>query len=84
MDKVLSTRIDEGIIKRVHLLSQKLNTSKKAVIEAAILLYCQRIAEENRIDVLDQTFGSWVREESPEQTVKSARNNFKESMERHH
>ena len=84
MDKALSTRIDEGIIKTVHLLSQKLNPSKKAVIEAAILLYCQRIEEENRIDVLDQTFSSWVREESPEQTVKYARNKFKESMERHH
>ena len=84
MDKVLSTRINEGIIKRVNFLSQKLNTSKKAVIEAAILLYCQSIEEKNRIDVLDQRFGSWVREEPPEQTVKSARNKFQESMERHH
>ena len=84
MDKILSTRIDESIIKRLNLLSQKLNTSKKAVIEAAILLYCQKIEEENRIDILDQTFGSWVREESPEQTVRSARNKFQKSMERHH
>ena len=83
MDKILSARIDEGIIRRVDFLSQKLNTSKKAVIEAAILLYCQKVEEENRIDVLDQTFGSWVREESPEQTVKSVRNKFQKSMERH-
>ena len=64
MDKILSARIDEGVIRRVEFLSRKLHTSKKAVIEAAILSYAQKIEEENEIDILEQTFGSWVREES--------------------
>ena len=41
MDKIFSTRIDEAVIKRIGLLSQKLNISKKALIEQAIIQLMQ-------------------------------------------
>jgi len=41
MDKIFSSKIDEAVIHKIGLLAQKLNTSKKSIIETAIREYSQ-------------------------------------------
>jgi len=83
MDKIFSTRIDEAVHKRIGLLAQKLNIPKKAIIERAIMQYSDNINMTTEIDPLKQTLGAWDREESPETTIKKARQSFQSSMNRH-
>jgi len=58
MDKVLSARIDESVIQQVGLLSRKLHTSKKAVIEAAIRQYSEQSGLKEKVDVFENTCGA--------------------------
>lgn len=83
MDKILSARIDEAVHKQIGLLAQKLNISKKALIERAIMHYSENIEEVSDIDPLKQTLGTWTRREKPETTIKNARSAFQNSMKRH-
>jgi predicted transcriptional regulator len=83
MDKIFSTRIDEAMHKRIGLLSQKLNISKKALIERAIAHYSDNLDINAEIDPLKQTLGAWNRNEQPETTIKNARKAFQKSMKRH-
>jgi len=83
MDKVLSARVDESVIKKLNMLSRQMNLTKKAILESAILRYAEQIAAENKIDILDITFSSWNRDESVGDTVNRARKAFQTSMERH-
>ncbi len=83
MDKILSARVDETIIRRIGVLAQELDTTKKAVIEAAILSYADKIEAEKKIDVLEKTPGAWKRKESAEEDIEHARRTFRKSMERH-
>jgi hypothetical protein len=83
MDKIFSTRIDEAVLNRIGLLSRKLNVSKKAIIERAIMKYADNIEMESEIDPFTQTLGSWKRDETPEETIRIARDTFRQSMNRH-
>lgn len=83
MDKIFSTRIDESVVQRITNLSQILGISKKAVVEDAILQYSEKVKKTNNLDVFDQTFGAWKRDESPEETVEKSRETFRRSMQRH-
>jgi hypothetical protein len=85
MDKIFSARINEAVLKRLGLLAQRLQMSKKAIIEKAISEFAQRMdaASEND-DLLKESFGAWQRDESPETTTKEARKQFQSAMERHH
>ena len=83
MDKILSTRLDEAIVQRISNLARQLNTSKKQVIEKAILLFALKIEDEKNIDILKQTFGAWNRQKSAEQIVKKVRDKFNSSMRRY-
>ncbi len=83
MDKILSARVDEAVIYRLNLLAKTMNTTKKAVIEKAIMLYSDQIATEQKIDILDHTCGAWNRQEPPGETVKLVRDVFRKSQERH-
>ena len=84
MDKVLSARVDESVVRCIGLLAQQLNTSKKKVIETAIKRYAEQIAAEHNVDVLDRTFGAWNREETAVATVSASRKAFRDSMSRRH
>ena len=42
MDKIMSTRMDEAVIRRIGMLADKLGTSKKAVLENAVRHYARR------------------------------------------
>jgi hypothetical protein len=83
MDKVFSGRIDDRIQEQISNLAHQLNTSKKAVIEKAILLFSKKVEKENKVDIFDQTCGIWKRRESPGQTVKKIRQAFRKSMHRY-
>jgi hypothetical protein len=83
MDKILSARVDEAVLRRIGMLAQRLGTSKKAVIEAAIREYAERIEPEHGIDVLAETHGAWKRGEPPARTAQRARQAFRDSMRRH-
>ena len=83
MDKILSARVDEAVIQQLGRLSRKLNTSKKAVIEAAIKLYSQQTGLDGNSSVLESTCGAWKRMETPSESVAEARSAFNESMQRH-
>ena len=81
MDKVLSARVDESVLRQLGALSRKLGVTKKAVIERAIEMYADHV--EHDLDPLDQTLGAWQRDESPSETVDRAREAFRRSMNRH-
>ena len=83
MDKILSTRVDEAVVRRIDALARQLGTTKKAVIEGAIQFYAEKIEKERNTDVLEQTLGAWQREESPDETIEQAREAFRHSMRRY-
>jgi predicted transcriptional regulator len=83
MDKILSARINDSIYRKINDLSLRMHTSKKAVIEKAVDLLGKSFQEENEIDVFKETSGSWIREETAEETVSHIRDEFNSSMNRH-
>ncbi len=83
MDKVLSARVDEAVLRRLNLLARELGASKKSILEKAILQYAETVGAETRIDVLEATSGAWQRDEKPVETVETARRTFRNSMNRH-
>ncbi|MEW6185025.1 MAG: hypothetical protein AB1585_04705, partial [Thermodesulfobacteriota bacterium] len=80
MDKIFSARVDESIIRQIGHVAQKLHTTKKAVVEAAILAYAEKTGIGGKADLLEETFGAWKRPESSGETVQKARNVFREAM----
>lgn len=84
MDRILSARVNEAIIKRIGALAKQLGTSKKAVIERAILAFAEKIESENDLDLLAETAGAWSREETVDVTVERSKRTFRERMKRHH
>jgi len=83
MDKVLSSRVDESVVRCIGMLAHQLNTSKKKIIETAIERYADEIAAEQNLDVLDRTFGAWKRDESAAATASASRKAFRDGMARH-
>ena len=83
MDKIFSARVDELIVRQIGHVAQKLHTTKKAVIEAAILAYAEKTEQGERVDIFKETFGAWKRRESPGETVKKAHKIFRDAMKRH-
>ena len=83
MDKILSARVDEAVIRRIGALAQQLGTTKKAVIEGAVRYYAEKIEKERNTDVLEQTLGAWQREEPADETVAQIRETFRRSMHRY-
>ena len=82
MDKIMSTRMDESVIRHIAMLAKKLGTSKKAVLENAVRCYAEKIEAEQGFDVLSHTFGSWQRVESAAETVAAVKETMRKSQER--
>jgi hypothetical protein len=82
MDKIMSTRMDEAVIRHIDILAKRLGTSKKAVLENAVRYYAEKIEAELGFDVFTHTFGSWRREESPAETVRTIKDTMRKSQER--
>lgn len=83
MDKIMSTRMDEAVIRYIGMLAKRLGTSKKAVLENAVRYYAEKIESEQGFDVLTQTFGSWQRDESAAETVRTIKETMRKSQERY-
>ena len=83
MDKILSTRVDESIIHQLNMMTDVLSTTKKAVLEKAIVSLMKQVEHEKDITILDITFGAWQRKESMDETVRHGRETFQKSMARH-
>ena len=83
MDKIMSARVDEAVIRHIGMLAQKLGTSKKAVIENAIRHYLEEIQAKEGFDLLSETFGGWQRDESAAETVRHIKAAMRKSQERH-
>ncbi len=83
MDKIMSTRIDEAVIRHIDMLAKKLGTSKKAVLENAVRYYAEKIEAEQGFDVLTHTFGSWQRDEAAAETVQAVKDTMRRSQERY-
>ncbi len=83
MNKIFSTRVDDSVLIILDELSKRLKKSKKKIIEEAI----EKYAEEKKdagFDILKETSGCWVREESVQGTIVNARDSFTETFKRHH
>jgi len=83
MDKIMSTRMDEAVIRYIGLLAKKLGTSKKAVLENAVRYYAEKIEAEQGFDVLTHTFGTWQRDKTAAETVQTIKDSMRKSQERY-
>jgi len=83
MDKIMSTRLDEAVIRHIGMLAERLGTSKKAVLENAIRDYAEKIEAEQGFDVLTHTFGGWQRDKSAAETVNNIKDTMRKSQERY-
>jgi hypothetical protein len=83
MDKIMSTRMDEAVIRHIGMLAKKLGTSKKAVLENAVRYYVEKIEAEQGFDVLTHTFGTWQRDKSAAETVQTVKDTMRTSQERY-
>jgi predicted transcriptional regulator len=83
MDKIMSTRMDEAVIRHIGMLAKKLGTSKKAVLENAVRHYAEKIEADQNFDVLTHTFGSWQRPGSAGETVRTIKSFMRKSQERY-
>jgi predicted DNA-binding protein len=83
MDKIMSARMDEAVIQRIGMLAKKLGTSKKAILENAIRHYAEKMEADLDMDILEQTCGSWRRDESAANTVQSIKEAMRKSQERY-
>lgn len=83
MDKIMSTRMDEAVIRHIGMLAKRLGTSKKAVLENAVRYYAEKIEAEQGFDALTHTFGSWKRDESAAATVSAVKDTMRKSQERY-
>jgi len=83
MDKIMSTRMDEAVIRHIAMLAKRLGTSKKAVLENAVRYYAERIEAEQGFDVLTHTFGCWERDRSAAETVSTIKDTMRKSQERY-
>ena len=76
VDKILSTRVEGSVIQKLNMMTDVLSTTKKAVVEKAILALLKQVELEKNLDVLDITFGAWQRKESVDETVQHGRKCF--------
>ncbi len=83
MDKIMSTRMDEAVIRHIGMLAKKLGTSKKAILENAVRYYAEKIEAEQDFDVLTDTFGSWQRDEAAAETVQTIKDSMRKSQQRY-
>jgi len=84
MDKVISSRLDEGVVALVARLAHELKASKKQVLEEAVRQFAARVEDDAAVDVFAQTAGAWRRRESAVRSVEQARRPFREAIRRHH
>jgi len=84
MAKVLSARLDETVVDELERLSKRVGLSKKQLIEEAIRLRVARDRQGAAADVWAETCGAWRRRESPQRTIRRARETLEAAVTRRH
>lgn len=83
VDRVLSTRLPEDVIRELEDASRRLGITKKQFLSEAIRLRATDTSRQRAREILARAAGSWQREEPPEDTVRKARDPFREAWRRH-
>ncbi len=84
MDRIFSTRLDEGTLDELSRVTRKLGISKRQFLQDAIRLRAQQLSRRDDDDVWAETLGAWRRREGARSTIRRARQAFRQSFERHH
>ena len=84
MDRVFSTRLDEGTLDELSRVTRRLGISKRQFLQEAIRLRAQQLSRQEDADVWAETLGAWRRREGARSTIRRARQTFQQSVERHH
>ena len=83
MERIMSTRIDESVVALIDRIAREKKLTKKKIIEEAIKNFWQKIKAEKELDIFQDSFGTWKRDESVEETVQKSRMAFNRSMKRY-
>jgi hypothetical protein len=83
VDKIFSARVDVKSLDELDMLTRRLKTSKKAVLEGAIHAYAEKILADTAVDVFTETAGAWQRDETPQESVHQAKKPFQDAIARH-
>ena len=75
MNRALSVRVDESVLRCLAAVARKLGIAQKDVIERAIEMYAEEA--EHGLDPLVDSHGAWQRNEAPSETVEQARQVFR-------
>ena len=86
MQKVFSSRLEEGTINEIERLSRRLGISRRQFIEDAIRRHARELHDEEAPgrDIWSETLGAWNRRENVETTIRRARRSFQRGFLRHH
>ena len=84
MDKIFSTRLDEGVVVELERITRRLGVTKKSFLENAIKAHVQRLSAEDEADVWTETSGAWRRRESPQRSVSAIRTVMRKNFNRRH
>ena len=79
----MSTRIDESVVDLIDRIAREKKLTKKRIIEEAVKNLWQKIKGEKELDIFQDSFGAWKRDEPVEETVQKLRMTFNRSMQRH-
>lgn len=77
MSKVLSTRLDEDVIAELDRATRRLGITKKRFLEEAIRMRAEQSTVEEKLRIIREASGAWVREERPEETIRQIREQSK-------
>jgi len=83
MERIMSTRIDESVVDLIDRIAREKKLTKKRIIEEAVKNLWQKIKGEKELDIFQDSFGAWKRDEPVGETVLKSRMAFNQSMERH-
>jgi predicted transcriptional regulator len=83
MERIMSTRIDESVVALIDRIAREKKLTKKRIIEEAVKNFWQKIKGEKELDIFQDSFGAWKRDEPVEETVQKSRRAFNQSMQRH-
>lgn len=83
MDKVFSTRLPEEVIRELEDSSRRLGITRKQFLAEAIRLRATDTSRQQAREILARAAGSWKRDEPPGDTVREAREPFREAWRRH-
>ena len=85
MQKIFSTRLEEGTIDELNRVTRRLRVTKRQFLEDAIHMRAHQLSSgATSDDVWAETLGAWRRPEAGETTIRRSRRAFQGAFGRHH